>query len=77
MNLITQNQLIPQAIDIRQNGDGLLLFADGVEQAIDHVVRMLSLFHARSMDQPARPGRNRTRPLAHTRRIKHTIAGTC
>ena len=38
MNLITQNQLIPQAIDIRQNGDGLCLFADGVEQAIDHVV---------------------------------------
>ena len=38
MNLITQNQLIPQAIDIRRNGDGLLLFADGEEQAIDRVV---------------------------------------
>ncbi len=38
MDLIIQ-QLIPQAIDIRQNGDGLLLFADGEELCIDHIVR--------------------------------------
>ena len=39
MNTIIQNQLIPETIDIRQNGDSLLLFADGEELNIDHIVR--------------------------------------
>jgi len=39
MNTIIQNQLIPETIDIRQNGDSLILFADGEELHIDHIVR--------------------------------------
>jgi len=38
MDIITQ-QLIPETIDIRQNGDSLILFADGEELHIDHIVR--------------------------------------
>lgn len=39
MIAITENQLIPETIDIRQNGDRLLLTADGEELHIDHIVR--------------------------------------
>ena len=39
MIAITENQLIPETIDIRQNGDSLILFADGEERNIDHIVR--------------------------------------
>ncbi len=39
INLVTQHQLVPHAIDIRQNGAGLLLIANGEEQTADQVVR--------------------------------------
>ena len=38
MDLMVQ-QLIPETIDINQNGDGLILCADGEELHIDHIVR--------------------------------------
>ena len=38
MDLMIQ-QLIPETIDLCQNGDSLLLFADGEELNIDHIVR--------------------------------------
>ena len=42
MTAITQNQLIPETIDIRQNGDDLILTANGEELHIDHIVRLSS-----------------------------------
>ncbi len=39
MIAITENQLIPETIDIRQNGGSLILCANGEERNIDHIVR--------------------------------------
>ena len=39
MSLFTERQLDPHTIDIRNNGDGLILFANDREHAIDQVVR--------------------------------------
>lgn len=39
INLVTQHQLVPHAIDIRPNGAGLLLLANGEELAVDRAVR--------------------------------------
>lgn len=36
---VTHRQLVPHAIDIRQNGEGLLLIADGEERIADRAVR--------------------------------------
>ena len=39
IDLVTGRQLVPHAIDIRPNGEGLLLIANGEEQIVDRAVR--------------------------------------